>query len=67
MAQLKDFVVGGGLVAQGTTQSDSTASGALIVAGGAGIGGNVNIGGSIKRTGDVIGGTFAQGAQLSLG
>jgi hypothetical protein len=67
MAQIKDFVVKQGLVAEGNAQSDSTASGALIVAGGAGIGGNVNIGGSIKRTGDVIGGTFVQGAQLSLG
>ena len=67
MSVTKDFVVKEGLQVQGTTQSALTSSGALLVAGGAGIGGNINIGGSIKRTGAITGGTFATGAQLSLG
>jgi hypothetical protein len=67
MSLTRDFVVKEGLQVQGTTQSALTSSGALLVAGGAGIGGNINIGGSIKRTGAITGGTFATGAQLSLG
>jgi enhancing lycopene biosynthesis protein 2 len=66
MSLTRDFVVKEGLQVQGTTQSALTSSGALLVAGGAGIGGNINIGGSIKRTGNITGGTFAKGAQLSL-
>lgn len=66
MANIKDFVVKQGIVAEGVATSNSTATGALIVGGGAGIGGNVNIGGSIKRTGDFTGGTFQQGAQFVL-
>jgi hypothetical protein len=66
MAQIKDFVVKQGLIAEGGQQSASTTTGALIVAGGAGIGGNVNIGGSIKRTGNIVGQEHNIGAQLSL-
>jgi hypothetical protein len=47
MAIEQDFVVRSGLIAQGQTQSTSTATGTLIVGGGAGIGGNANIGGTI--------------------
>ena len=67
MAQIKDFVVKQGLVAEGIAQSLSTTSGALIVGGGAGLGGNLNVGGSIKRFGNVEQGRdHALGAQLSL-
>ena len=67
MAQIKDFVVKQGLVAEGNAQSLSTTTGALIVGGGAGLGGNLNVGGSIKRWGNVEQGRdHALGAQLSL-
>ncbi len=66
MAQIKDFVVKQGIVAEGVALSSTTATGALRVGGGAGIGGNVNIGGYIKRTGDVTSDTHNLGAQLSL-
>ena len=67
MAQIKDFVVKQGLVAEGIAQSLSTTTGALIVGGGAGLGGNLNVGGSIKRWGNVEQGRdHALGAQLSL-
>jgi hypothetical protein len=67
MAQIKDFVVKQGIVAEGNAQSLTTASGALIVAGGAGVGGNINVGGSIKRIGDIEQGRDHNiGAQLSL-
>ena len=66
MANIKDFVVKQGIVAEGTAVSSSTATGTLIVGGGAGIGGNVNIGGYIKRIGDVTSDTHNLGAQLSL-
>lgn len=67
MAQIKDFVVKQGLVAEGTAQSLGTNSGALIVAGGAGVGGNINIGGKIKRDGNVgQGRDHNLGAALSL-
>ena len=67
MAQIKDFVVKQGLVAEGIAQSLSTTTGALIVGGGAGLGGNLNVGGSIKRFGNVEQGRdHALGAQLSL-
>lgn len=48
MAQIQDFIVKGGLVAQGTNQSTSTLTGALIVGGGVAAGGNANIGGTLK-------------------
>ncbi len=67
MAQIKDFVVKQGLVAEGNAQSLSTTTGALIVGGGAGLGGNLNVGGAIKRYGNVDQGRdHALGAQLSL-
>ena len=66
MANIKDFVVKQGIVAEGTAPSVSTATGTLIVGGGAGIGGNVNIGGYIKRLGDVTNDTHSLGAQLSF-
>jgi hypothetical protein len=67
MAQIKDFVVKQGIVAEGIAQSLATSSGALIVAGGAGVGGNINVGGSIKRHGNVAQGReHSIGAQLSL-
>ena len=67
MAQIKDFVVKQGLVAEGTAQSLGTNTGALIVAGGAGIGGNVNIGGKIKRDSNIgQGRDHNLGAALSL-
>lgn len=67
MAQIKDFVVKQGLVAEGIAQSLSTTTGALIVGGGAGLGGNLSVGGSIKRYGNVEQGRdHALGAQLSL-
>jgi hypothetical protein len=67
MAQIKDFVVKQGLVAEGTAQSLGTNTGALIVAGGAGIGGNINIGGKIRRDGNVgQGRDHNLGAALSL-
>ena len=67
MAQIKDFVVKQGLVAEGTERSLSTTTGALIVGGGAGLGGNLNVGGSIKRFGNIDQGRdHALGAQLSL-
>ena len=67
MAQIKDFVVKQGIVAEGIAQSLATSSGALIVAGGAGVGGNINVGGSIKRHGNVAQGREHNiGAQLSL-
>ena len=67
MAQIKDFVVKQGLVAEGIAQSLNTTSGALIVGGGAGLGGNLSVGGSIKRYGNVDQGRdHALGAQLSL-
>lgn len=67
MAQIKDFVVKQGLVAEGIAQSLNTSSGALIVGGGAGLGGNLSVGGSIKRYGNVDQGRdHALGAQLSL-
>jgi hypothetical protein len=67
MAQIKDFVVKQGIVAEGIAQSLATSSGALIVAGGAGVGGNINVGGSIKRQGNVAQGREHNiGAQLSL-
>jgi len=67
MAQIKDFVVKQGLVAEGNAQSLSTTTGALIVGGGAGLGGNLSVGGSIKRYGNVDQGReHALGAQLSL-
>ena len=60
MAQIQDFVVKGGLVAQSTAQSLTTASGALVVGGGAGIGGNVNAYGNliINQSGIISGATF---------
>lgn len=66
MAQIKDFVVKQGLVAEGTEVSNSTSTGALRVGGGAGIGGNLNVGGYIKRQGNVTSDTHSLGAQLSL-
>jgi hypothetical protein len=66
MANIKDFVVKQGIVAEGTAASNNTATGALLVGGGAGIGGNVNIGGYIKRQGDVTSDTHSLGAQLSF-
>ena len=66
MANIKDFVVKQGIVAEGTAPSISTATGTLIIGGGAGIGGNVNIGGYIKRLGDVTSDTHSLGAQLSF-
>ena len=66
MALNKDFIVKQGIVAEGTAQSDSTATGALIVAGGAGIGGNLNVQGHISRVGAVSGTDFSQGAGLKL-
>ena len=67
MAQIKDFVVKQGLVAEGIAQSLSTTTGALIVGGGAGLGGNLTVGGSIKRFGNVEQGRdHSLGAQLSL-
>jgi hypothetical protein len=66
MALFKDFVVKQGLQVEGTLQSSSTATGSLIVGGGAGIGKDVFIGGSIKRIGDVVGTNHNLGAQLTL-
>ena len=66
MALNKDFIVKQGIVAEGTAQSDSTATGALIVAGGAGIGGNLNVQGRISRVGAVSGTDFSQGGALTL-
>ena len=60
MAQIQDFVVKGGLVAQSTSQSLTTASGALITSGGAGIGGNINASGNlfVNQSGVISGATF---------
>lgn len=60
MAQIQDFVVKGGLVAQSTSQSLTTASGALITSGGAGIGGNINASGNlfVNQSGIISGATF---------
>jgi hypothetical protein len=53
MANNKDFIVKNGLVvqAQGSTQSTSTITGAIVTPGGIGVGGNVNIGGGISASG----------------
>jgi len=66
MALNKDFVVGYGLQVEGTTVSSDTASGALLVSGGAGIGGNVNVGGYIARTNPISDNVFSTGAALRL-
>jgi hypothetical protein len=66
MALNKDFVVKQGLQVEGTTVSSDTASGALIVAGGAGIGGNTNIQGYIRRVGPVSDTVFEKGAALQF-
>jgi hypothetical protein len=66
MANIRDFVVKQGLIAEGTVQATSTITGALRIAGGGGIGGNIFIGGSIKRASDITGIDHQLGAQLSL-
>jgi enhancing lycopene biosynthesis protein 2 len=66
MALYKDFVVKQGIIAEGTQESQTTASGTLVIGGGAGLGGSINIAGSIKRTGNVTGQDHSVGAQLSL-
>jgi hypothetical protein len=66
MALNKDFIVKQGLQVEGTTVSTNTASGALLVAGGAGIGGDVNIQGYIARLGPVSGVDFTNGAALKF-
>ena len=66
MALFKDFVVKQGIVAEGIAESQSTATGTLIIGGGAGFGGSINVAGSIKRIGDVTGKEHSAGAQLSL-
>ena len=70
MAQIQDFVVKGGLVAQSTSQSLTTTSGALVVGGGAGIGGNINAWGNliVNQSGVINGETFTtyKGASFSL-
>jgi hypothetical protein len=66
MALNKDFIVKQGIVAEGTADSSSTSTGALIVAGGAGVGGNLNVRGYISRVGAVSGTDFSQGAALKF-
>jgi hypothetical protein len=53
MAQKKDFIVKNGLVvqAQGSIESTSTITGAIVTPGGVGIGGNINIAGGITASG----------------
>jgi hypothetical protein len=53
MAQNKDFIVKNGLVvqAQGSAESTSTTTGAIVTPGGIGIGGNINIAGGITASG----------------
>ena len=60
MATNKDFIVKAGLQIAGTAPSNSTTSGALIVAGGAGIAGDLWVGGNIYLDGiglDTVQGT----------
>lgn len=62
MATNKDFIVKSGLQVQGTANSTSTVTGALIVAGGAGIAGDLWVGGNIYLDGvglDTVQGTTA--------
>ena len=62
MATNKDFIVKSGLQVQGTSNSTSTSTGALIVAGGAGIAGDLWVGGNIFLDGvglDTVQGTTA--------
>jgi hypothetical protein len=66
MALNKDFVVKQGLQVEGTAVSSNTASGALIVAGGAGIGGTLNVGNYIARTNPISDSVFSSGAALRL-
>ena len=66
MALIKDFVVKQGIIAEGTQESSTTASGTLIVGGGAGIGGSIFLAGAIKRIGDITNTEHSLGAQLSL-
>ena len=66
MALIKDFVVKQGIIAEGTQESSTTASGTLILGGGAGIGGSIFLAGAIKRIGDVTNTEHNLGAQLSL-
>ena len=53
MAQNKDFIVKNGLVvqAQGSAESTSTTTGAIVTPGGIGVGGNINIAGGITASG----------------
>jgi hypothetical protein len=62
MAQKKDFIVKNGLVvqAQGSIESTSTITGAIVTPGGVGIGGNINAGG----TGTFAGTLIANGVDL---
>ena len=55
MATTKDFIVKNGLVvsAQGSYQSTSTTTGAIVTPGGVGIGGNLNVGGAANIKGSL--------------